>query len=307
MRRGFVETLPRSSGSLSMINLIHVRSFLAVVDNNGVRSAAKELDVAPSTIVEHLKQLEQDVAASLLVRERATARPTPQGLRFLPYARALIGTAKRARELIHQPLLRLAAASNVGIYLLQPPLAVFQRQTGIDVEIWIGPNPQVVERLERGEADLVFMEWWDGRPGFAATTWRREPLVVIVAVSHPWAAREAVDPEELAGEIVLGGEPGSGTGRVLRAYLGPIADRLQTRSGWGSTEAVKRAVQAGHGISIVMQSSVTDEVASGRLVALPVKGVSLAKEIKLIVAEQLPRESPGARLVSICCNGLEAG
>lgn len=285
-----------------MINLIQVRSFLAVVDTKGIRSAAKVLDVAPSTVVEHIKQLEQDIAAPLLVRENGATRPTQQGCRFLPYARALIRTATRVRDLIHQPLLRLAAASNVGIYLLQPPLADFRRETGIEVELWIGANPAVAERLECGEADVAVMEWWNDRDGFAATTWMRESLVVIVAPDHPWAGLDSVDPELLPSEIMLGGEPGSGTGRVLREHLGPVADRLRTRTGFGSTEAVKRAVQAGHGVSIVMRSSVTDEVAGGRLAALPILGASLLKEIKLVAADPLPPASPAARLVTTCCN-----
>ena len=47
----------------------------------------------------------------------------------------------------------------------------------------------------------------------------------------------------------------------------------------GSTEAVKRAVRAGIGISIVMASSVTDEVRAELLVALPLKGIDLCKTL----------------------------
>lgn len=285
-----------------MLNLTHLRSFLTVVDTKGVRSAAKALNVSPATIVEHIKQLEQDLDAPLLVRDYGAARPTPLGLRLLPYAHALVSTASRVKDLIHQPVLRIAAASNVGIYLLQPTIADFRRQTGIEIEMWIGPNPHVAERLERGEADVAAMEWWDDRASFAAATWLREALVVILAPDHPWAEREAITADDLPNEILLGGEPGSGTGRVLKERLGPVADRLQTRTGFGSTEAVKRAVQAGQGISIVMKSSIADEVAGGRLVALPVEGIALEKDIKLIVADKLPATSPAARLVTACCS-----
>lgn len=280
-----------------MLNLAHVRSFLAVVDTRGVRSAAKTLALSPSTVVEHIKQLEQEVAAPLLVRELGRLNTTMQGSRFLPYARALVGTATRAKDLIQLPLLRLASSSNAGIYLLQPPLADFRRDTGIEVELWVGPNPQVAERLERGEADVAVMEWWDGRAGFTATAWVREPLVVIVPPEHPWAALETIETEQLLSESLLGGEASSGTGRVLRDQLGPIADRLRTRSGYGSTEAVKRAVCAGQGVSIVMRSAVADEVASGRLAALSISGAPLVKEIKLVVPDRLPRTSPAAILI----------
>lgn len=280
-----------------MLNLTHVRSFLVVVDAKGIRAAAKKLELSPSTIVEHIKQLEDHLAAPLLVRQHRAVHPTQQGLRFLPYARALIGTAIRAKELIHEPVLRVAAATNIGVYLLQPPITAFRRSIGIEVEMWIGPNPEVAERLERGVADVAAMEWWDNRAGFAATTWMLEPLVVIVSPDHRWARLKSIPPKELPKEILLGGETGSGTGRVLKEQLGDVADRLRIRSGFGSTEAVKKAVQAGAGASIVMRSSVADEVDSGRLVAKTIEGAPLAKGLKLVLPNQLPTAAPAALLV----------
>ena len=275
-----------------MLNLTHARSFVTVIATRGVRAAARELDLAPSTIVDHIRQLEEVLAAPLVVRQRGSAMPTDQGARFLPLARALVETAGRVRSLIHLPALRLAASSNVGIYLLQPHIAAFRQRAGIPVEQWIGSNLDVVARLERGEADVAAMEWWDGRPGFIARTWRREPLVVIVGLGHRWARRGSVPVTDLQTEPLLGGESGTGTGYLLRRQLGPIAKSLTIIDGFGSTEAVKRAVRAGCGASIVMEASVADEVATEQLVALRIEGVELNKEINLIVPETLPPTAP---------------
>jgi DNA-binding transcriptional LysR family regulator len=275
-----------------MLNLIHARSFVTVIATRGVRAAARELDLAPSTIVDHIRQLEEVLAAPLLVRQRGSAMPTDQGARFLPLARALVETAGRVRSLIHLPALRLAASSNVGTYLLQPHIAAFRQSAGIPVEQWIGSNSDVVARLERGEADVAAMEWWDERPGFTARTWRREPLVVIVGSGHRWARRGSVSVTDLQTEPLLGGESGTGTGYLLRRQLGSIAKSLTIIDGFGSTEAVKRAVRAGCGASIVMEASVADEVATEQLVALRIEGVELDKEIKLIVPATLPPTAP---------------
>jgi LysR family transcriptional regulator, low CO2-responsive transcriptional regulator len=275
-----------------MLNLTHARSFVTVIATRGVRAAARELDLAPSTVVDHIRQLEEVLAAPLVVRQRGSAMPTDQGARLLPLARALVETAGRVRSLIHLPALRLAASSNVGIYLLQPHIAAFRRCAGIPVEQWIGSNSDVVARLERGEADVAAMEWWDGRSGFTARTWRREPLVVIVGLGHRWARRGSVPVTDLQTEPLLGGESGTGTGYLLRRQLGPIAKSLTIIDGFGSTEAVKRAVRAGCGASIVMEASVADEVAAEQLVALRIEGVELDKEIMLIVPETLPPTAP---------------
>lgn len=277
-----------------MLNLSHVRSYLAVVDGRGFRSAARGLRLSPSTIVDHVKQLEADFAAPLVVRKRGGTVPTPQGEAFLPLARALLATAERAREVVAGFPLRIAAASNVGTYLLQSTLASFRDTSSYPTELWIGGNPTVSERLDARRADVGLMEWWDERPGFTAHIWRREPLVVIVSPQHPWANQQQIDADDLIGVRMLGGEPGTGTGTLLRQALGTVADRIDTVDGFGSTEAVKRAVRAGLGISLVLAAAVADEVQAGDLVALPFAGAELVKDIRLIVPDPLPTGSAAA-------------
>ena len=86
--------------------------------------------------------------------------------------------------------------------------------------------------------------------------------------------------------------PATGTGYLLRQQFGPLAQSLMIVDGFGSTEAVKRAVRVGCGASIVMEASVADEIATLQLVALRIEGVVLDKEIKLIVPEALPPTAP---------------
>lgn len=280
-----------------MLNLLHVRTFLTVVDEGGLRPAARRLDVSPTTVVDHLNQLEVNLAAALLFR-RPKVELTLQGLAFVPLARALIATAERARQVVADAPVRIAAASNIGAYILPPIIAGIERSWGRRIDVWIGSNPDVAERLGTGEADLTAMEWWDGRPGFVARPWRRERLCVIAPPGHRWADRLQIAPKELADEPLLGGERGSGTGRVLRERLGSVFDRLRLVSGFGSTEAVKRGVRAGLGISVVLEISVADEVASGTLAAIPIEGGDLAKQLWLVAPEGLPKLAPTNRLMA---------
>ena len=281
-----------------MLNLVHAKTFLAVLSERGFRAAARGLDLSPSTVAEHIRQLEEHLAAPLLVRRRGIVGPTHQGATFAPLARAMLDTAERSRTAIAQAPLRIAASSNIGTYLLQTMLASFQAAEPCSVDLWIGPNPDVADRLANGTADVALMEWWSGRPGFCEHTWRKEPLVVIVAPDHPWAARNTIEASELASQTLLGGEAGTGTNTLLRKQLGPFAEGLTTIGGFGNTEAVKRAVRAGRGVSLVIAAAVADEVQAGALVALRLKGIELVKELKVISPIGLPDTAPAARLVA---------
>lgn len=158
--------------------------------------------------MEHINQLEADLAAPLVVRRRGAIEPTLQGAAVVPLARALLDTAERSRRLLADAPVRIVASSNVGTYLLQAVLASFQASDPCAVDLWIGANPEVAERLTNGNADVAVMEWWDDRPGFSIQTWRKEPLVVIAAANHPYARRRVIEARELAGETLLGAKPG---------------------------------------------------------------------------------------------------
>jgi len=281
-----------------MLNLVHARTFLAVLSERGFRAAARDLNLSPSTVVEHIRQLEADLAAPLLVRRRGVVELTSQGAAFAPLARAMLDTAERSRALIALANLRIAASSNIGTYLLQSMLAAFQASDSVTVDLWIGPNHDVADRLTNGSADVALMEWWSDRSGFCGQSFRKEPLVVIVGPNHPWATRSAVEADELASQILLGGEAGTGTITLLRKQLGPLANRLTAVGGFGNTEAVKRAVRAGRGISLVLAAAVADEVKAGQLIALPLSGIELAKELKIILPIGLPDAAPAARFAA---------
>lgn len=290
-----------------MLNLLHVRTFLAVCECGSYRAVARDLDLAPSTVLDHVRQLEAALGVPLLGRSGGRMKPTRRGDRFLPLARALLSTAGRAREIVREDGVKLAAASNIGVYMLQSPIASLKATAGIEVESWIGTNTEAIGRLERGEADMAALEWWDDRPGFEAHAWRKEDLVVIVPASHAFATRGSIRVEDLLGEPLLGGEPGTGTGRVLREALGPIADRLRIAGNLGSTEAVKRAVRAGRGISIVLRAAVLDEVENGHLAALSIAEAALFKQFWLVTREGLPVDAQERACIAAIRQGGAGG
>lgn len=280
-----------------MLNLHHVRSLMAVIEHGNFREAARRLRCSQPAVSQHVRKLEEALQATLIVRDRQSCRPTREAEAFLPYARSLLSLAERAEAAVMRRALTIGASSNIGIYMLQPHVKAFQSNggAGIDVDLWIGANPAVAEKLEMHEIDVAVMEWWDERPGFTATAWRREPLVAIVPPDHAWAALPAVNLDALLDTPLIGGESGTGTGRVLREALGDAAERLQVGTQLGSTEAVKHAVAAGLGVSLVLQSAVNDEVRAGSLRALPLADMPLEKSLFVIERDGQPAGAPASR------------
>jgi DNA-binding transcriptional LysR family regulator len=274
-----------------MLDLGQVQSFLAVVDHTSFSRAAEALGTSQPVVSQQVKKLETALGQALLVRSHARTLPSEEGRRFLPYARALVRTEARARQSLSQHQLVIAASSNIGTYLLPAVLKSYGSLSSRGIELLVGTNLQTVDALESGTADVALMEWWDKRPGFLATVWRREPLVVITPASHAWARRKAIAKSELFEEVLIGGEPGTGTGTLLQEVFGRSAKRLKVGYQVGSTAAVKEAVKAGLGISIVMASSLRDEVKAGSLPALSVSDGALTKDLYVVTADDQPATS----------------
>ena len=287
------------------LNLEHLATLLALLESGSFAGAGARLGLAQSTVSQHLKRLENALGSPLVRRGERGCRPTPAALRMLPYAKSLLHLEERVTELSWERAPRLGACSNIGVYLLPGLLHGFQMQGGRRPEVVIGSNPEVVTFLERAEIDAALLEWWDGRDGFNWRAWRTEPFVVIVAPGHPLSRVASVSRDMLAQMSLIGGEDGTGTGRLLQAYFaGRRMPEVSMRL--GSTEAVKRAVEAGLGVSLVLSCSVVEEVKAGRLCALPLDDQPLHKSLRLVWRDDLPEDEPLLDYLAAAAN-LSAG
>ncbi|MBR0644746.1 LysR family transcriptional regulator [Plastoroseomonas hellenica] len=272
-------------------DLLLVEAVLAVVDTGSFRAAAEALGRSQPTVSQQVARLEAELGVTLLLRRRDRCVPTPDGALFLPGARRALEAARQAVAAVRGRPLAIGAASNPGIYLLPARLA----RAAMPTVLRLGSNPETVARLLAGEVDIAFLEWWEDRPGYEVVRWREEEMVVIVPPGHHWAGLPCLPAAALAEEPMIGGEPGTGTGRLLAGLLGAAAGSLRVARQLGSTDAVKRAVAAGLGISVVMRAAVGDEVAAGSLVAVPLETPGLRRMLLAVLPAEAPQRSP-ARL-----------
>lgn len=290
------------------LNMASVAAYLAVIDTGGFRAAATRLGVTQGAVSQQVRRLESELGTSLIQRDPAGCRPAPRTEAFLRYACTLQDLADRAERLFTDPELVVGAASNIGIYLLQPLLKAISgaHASRYRIRQYLGTNRDVIDRLLLGDIDVALTEWWEQRPGFDATVWREENLVVIVGPDHPWTGRATVGVDDLADQIILGGEPASGTGTLLNDVLGAAANRLPATVNLGSTAAVKEAVHAGLGISLVPQSAADADQQAGRLHTLTIDGPPLRKTLWLAHRAALVPRDPAAVFTQALATGAVA-
>ncbi|MBE7211787.1 MAG: LysR family transcriptional regulator [Gluconacetobacter diazotrophicus] len=172
-----------------------LRSFVAVVDAGGVTAAAARLGVTQSSVSQQMRRLEELGGRTLLHRDAGGARPTPEGLALLPYAREAMRALEDAAIHLSRPPLagtvRLGIAEDVAGTRLPALLGRFRRQHAtVRLEIETGLSGVLSDRLERGEFDLVVGKRADPRQNGRvllreALCWATAPGFETVAAQRP--------------------------------------------------------------------------------------------------------------------------
>ncbi|WP_258028766.1 LysR substrate-binding domain-containing protein, partial [Streptomyces fradiae] len=154
---------------------------------------------------------------------------------------------------------------------------------GTAVSLQAGNSAAVAALLLAGEADLGYVEGLAVPDGLDGVVVARDRLVVVAAPSHRWARRRApVTPAELAETPLVLREYGSGTRQVLDSALvahGGLAAPLMELA---STTAVKAAAVSGAGPAVLSELAVSEELASRRLVEVPVEGADLRRALRAV-------------------------
>lgn len=118
--------------------------FTAVAEEQSITQAAKRLGRAQSNITTRIQQLEEELDASLFIRENKRVRLSPQGENFLLYARRILSLAEEARQSLHPDtpagLLSIGAMEATAASRLTGVFARFHAQYP-DVELALSTMP----------------------------------------------------------------------------------------------------------------------------------------------------------------------
>ncbi|MGO8609577.1 LysR family transcriptional regulator, partial [Rhizobium johnstonii] len=76
-------------------------------------AAGRRLGLSQPTVSQHVRKLETALRVTLVERDPAGCRPTPQGRALLPHAEALIRAGRRAEEAVAGNRLAIGASGNI--------------------------------------------------------------------------------------------------------------------------------------------------------------------------------------------------
>jgi len=266
------------------MNLNQLRVFHVAAKVQSFARAAEAMFLTQPGISKHIKELEGYYGTRLFDRLGKKIVLTQAGEILYERTEIIFNMIDQVKAEINElqglsrGILNIGASLTIGIYLLPGILGRFRSMyPKIDVHLDIALNQQVAEMLLDNSIDFGFLGAPVNDERFKLEPFFRDELVLIVPGNHEWAPRDKVEPHDLLGCPFIFSGRGSGTRAVIEDRLGQMGIVLKNTMEFGNTEAVKKAVEAGLGVSIVSKATISREEQLGVIRALRISGIDLQR------------------------------
>ena len=272
------------------MDIHQLKVFASVFKNKSFSKASEELYLTQPTVSDHIRTLENEFDCKLFDRLGSTIIPTREAEALYSHAIEIIEKVNALKEAIGKfkkeitGELIIGASTIPGTYLLPSMMAAFQnRYPSISFQILISDSRAIIDRVSKQE--LLF--------GIVGAKLSNEQIYYIpfiedelIVVSSPFLIKKnKVSLKELTTYPMVLREEGSGTRRETEKILegkGISYDRIKVAGFFGSTDAIKQAVKAGIGFSILSKFAVVDELKHRVLKEIKLTDVHMKRRFYII-------------------------
>jgi LysR family transcriptional regulator, low CO2-responsive transcriptional regulator len=259
----------------------------------------------------HLRTLERAVGQTLVIRNERGSQLTAAGKIVASHAARMLGTLESmcwALDALNAPgmgELAVAASQTPSQVLIPRVLRDFSaRHPGITVNLRTLPSEMVVRQVARGAVDIGIA----GEVACSEPVIRKQilvdELIGIAPVGLLSSNDGLVSSEVFARHSLLLGPAGSSTRMITERYLARADYRADRIWVFDSSEAIKRAVADGVGISFMSQLLVSDEIERGEVVPFHIFGFERMMRPIYAVAPSLAELTPQAARFATLLTGV---
>lgn len=240
--------------------------------------AAESLHMTQPAVTFQVRQLEEYFNTRLFDRTHNRISLTDAGKRVFEYADEIFDLYAKMENAVRDMtgeisgILIIGASTTIAEYMLPALLGDFKRKyPDINVHLKVSNSDGIVSMVENNDIDLGVVESAVMNKNLVVENCRHDRLVAIVPPQHSLASEQKVQLKDLMSHAYIAREEGSGTREVIHEYLtnaGMKPSDIHVAMELGSPEAIKGAVEAGMGVSIVSEVTIHKEIQLGTLVAL---------------------------------------
>jgi DNA-binding transcriptional LysR family regulator len=289
------------------MDLRRLEVFCKVYELKSFSRAGKACLLSQPTVSEHIRHLETHLDVRLFDRLGREVVPTRAGEILYNYARRMLNLKREARQTLARYRgkmsgdLELGGSTIPGQYILPSLIGRFREKfPNIFIKLVIADTMKIANMVLDGglELGVVGAKIKNNKLQFKKLFY--DELVLAVSPDHHWAKRSAIRLEELSHAPFIMREQGSGTRMTMLEILeqaGLDAREFKAVAEMGSTDAIRQAIKAKVGVSILSRRAIADELQFERLCHIPVQGLSLTRHFYLVTHKKRSRSPLGQAFV----------
>ncbi|MFH5832923.1 LysR family transcriptional regulator [Halalkalibaculum sp. DA3122] len=256
--------------------LHQLQIFGMVARHKSMTEAARQLHMSQPAVSIQIKQLQESVGIPLIEIVGRRLYLTNAGERLYEVYKSITQELESFDSAVSQfqgglkGTLSISAASTAK-YFVPYLLGEFQRRYPlVEIKLKVTNRNEVLHHLSQNEFDLAVLTQLPEDESIEAKPFFDNPLVMAAPPDHPLAYREHIALEELAKQTFIYRELGSGTRMVMEQYLRDKGINVKPAMELGTNEAVKQAIMAGIGISVISRLSMGNELSLNQISILSI-------------------------------------
>ena len=268
-----------------------LKTLLTVVETGNFTRAAEQLYMTQPAVSHHIRQLEEEVGAPLIIRSKLGLRLTPQGEIVVKYARRMNALNEKMRQELQTAGRRLSVL-RIGITHTSESnrtaavLAMLSTaHTGLKIILFTEPIHILYDKLENYEIDLAIVDGAGANPRFSTTMLGTDSLMCVMASDSPLAHQGMVTLTQLRQQKMILRTPASATRTLFESALEGCGESIASFDvilEVDNIATIKDLIRKDLGVSILPRSACMDELCKGKITALPIENLSMVRETRIV-------------------------
>ena len=263
--------------------------FADLVETKSFSKAAKLNGITQSAVSQQARSMERNFKTLMIDRSQKQFNLTREGQRIYEAAKEILHTYdKLVSELqemkkVISGTIRISTIYSIGLHELPPYIKRFLHDyPSVNVRIEYRRSNLVYEDILHNSVDFGLVAFPQKLRQIESIPFRNDRLVLITHPNHPLAKSADVDLKTLSGHKFIGFDPDIPTRKAVDQIFRDNKLEITPVMEFDNIETVKRAVEIDHGIAIVPQATVQQEIRQGTLAAVPFKGREFMRPLAIL-------------------------
>lgn len=259
-----------------------LQSFAAVVKHQSFTKAAERLYLSQPTVSTHIRMLEEELHATLIVRTTKSIEVTPRGKELYECAVTILGLRDNLIQCwsnAENKVIQLGVSTIPSAYLLPEILPEYGKEhPEIYFTIHQSDSQGIVDGLHNGSFDIGMIGMNCEDESLTCIPFYQDRMVLITPVNEYFQVlkrQEAVPIQQLLREPMILREQGSGSKKSAERFLDSVHIReedLRVTARINDQESIKNLVAGGLGVSIISERAAHNYVEAKRLLMFELPG-----------------------------------